>query len=165
MRIDNDLILIRHAENEINDNKPNNELLLSNQGIIQANAVSKKIYGQYDVVISSTSLRAILTAKIINNGIDPIQDERLLERGFGSINHDGKETDEEARNRFRLFLYEALVKYSDKRLLLVTHGGLIRLAQDVIEERLADREPIDNCTMIKYTNGKKLILRGNWYNK
>jgi len=155
----NNLILIRHGENIYNTTLDNNKLPLSKKGISQAKNASKILANKYDIVISSTSLRTIMTSKIIDNGNMPIEDERLLERGWGNKQHDGKETDEEAKIRFKKFLTETVKKYRNKKILLVTHGSLMKLAQDVIEGEVKPRETIDNCTIIEYDKfeGKRVI--------
>lgn len=156
----NDLILVRHAEAIMDNSISNNLLTLSTLGILQAQEVSKLLENKFDIVFSSTSKRAIMTANIILQGKEPIQDVRLLERGWGNIEQDGKETNEEAKIRFTNFLKEIMENYKDKRIVLVTHGALIKLAQDVIENNSIERERVNNCTTIKYTKGKeKVILR------
>jgi len=159
MKLNNDIILIRHAENKYNEKLPNNLLPLSKRGIIQAIKARRILKGKYDIVISSVSKRAKMTAKIISRTKPLISDPRLLERGWGNINQDGKETDGEAKERFKNFLKEINQEYNKERILIVTHGSLMKIAQDVIEEQTTIREPIDNCTMIEYNaqNQKKLI--------
>ena len=60
--LNSDLILVRHGENEIDFNKENRLLTLSEEGIKQAKKVRDILEGKIDVVISSTSLRSMLTA-------------------------------------------------------------------------------------------------------
>lgn len=159
MKLNSNIILMRHAEN-VQDSKIRNDLLpLTNDGIRQAEVASKLLEGKFDIVISSTSLRAITTAKIVSK-VEPIKDARLLERGWGNLKHDGKETDEDAKKRFKLFLSETIDKYKNKNLLLVTHGSLIKLAQDVIEEKTLPRDKVNNCMIIEYNKeGQKVLLR------
>lgn len=106
-------------------------------------------------MISSISQRAIETAQIIAKEKCIEVDDRLLERGWGNENQDGKETDAEAKSRFKKFLRDILERYSNKRILLVTHGSLIKLAQDVIENNCIERERVNNCTIIKYNKNKE----------
>lgn len=161
MKFYNDVILIRHAEN-VDDSKIENNLLpLSLKGTIQAYEAANILKDKFDVVLCSPSMRTIMTANIISSLIKPIQDIRLLERGWGNLNQDGKETDEEAKTRFESFLNEVINKYKDKRILLVTHGALMKLAQDVIEQQCLPRDSIDNCTIIEYTKNKEKIITKN----
>lgn len=155
MKLYNNLILIRHAENITDKNLINNLLPLSEKGILQANEAAKLLKGKFDIVITSTSQRTIMTADIITNNSPSIQDSRLLERGWGNNDQDGKETDEEAKIRFKCFLVETINKYKDKKILLVTHGSLMKLAQDVIEDECVSRDSIENCTIIEYKKTKQ----------
>lgn len=160
MKLYNDLILVRHGESVINDNISNDLLPLTEFGKIQAKEVSTLLEDKFDIVISSVAKRAIMTAKIISNGNDPILDVRLLERGWGNKEKNGKETDEEAKVRFTAFLKDILDKYNQERIVIVTHGSLIKIAQNVIEEKTLPRDIVNNCTVIKYDKNKnKIILR------
>lgn len=152
-----ELILVRHGENVIDDNISNDLLNLSENGIVQAKNVSKILNNKFDIVISSPSKRTIETAKIISKK-EILVDSRLLERGWGN-NHNGNETDEEAKVRFKSLFNELENKYKDKRILLITHGSLMRLAQDVIENKIIPRERVNNCDIIRYIN------KGNRYMK
>lgn len=96
MKLFNDLILVRHGESVLDNSIPNDLLPLTEVGIKQAKEAQKILQNKFDIVISSTSKRAIMTAKIIAEGKEPLQDERLIERGWGNKEKDGKETDEEA---------------------------------------------------------------------
>lgn len=160
LRLSSDLIFVRHAE-EIRDSDIDNNLLpLTNLGIAQAQEVSKLLENQFDIIFCSTSMRALITARIISHGEEPIQDKRLLERGWGNKKQDGNETDKEAEIRIINFLKEIMKKYSGKRILIVTHGALIKIAQNAIENNVIDRGRLNNCATIKYTkNGKKLVLK------
>ena len=157
----NDLIFVRHAEAVIDETLPNNLLPLTQLGAIQAEEVSKLLENQYDIVISSISNRAVMTAKAILKGKEPIQDKRLLERGWGNEQQDGKETDEEAEIRITNFLKEIIEKYKNNRIVIVTHGSLIKIAQNVIENQKLERGRINNCTTIKYTKNKEKIVIKN----
>lgn len=157
----NDLIFVRHAEAIIDETLPNNLLPLTELGALQAEKVSKLLENQYDIVISSISNRAVMTAKAILKGKEPIQDKRLLERGWGNEQQDGKETDEEAEIRITNFLKEIIEKYKNNRIVIVTHGSLIKIAQNVIENQKLERGRINNCTAIKYTKNKEKIVIKN----
>lgn len=145
------LTMIRHGENEYIDNVENNLLPLSEAGKKKSEWASKILKNDFDIIISSNSKRALETAKIISPRKKIIEDIRLIERGWGNEMHDGTETDDEARERFKEFINEIIYKYYNKRVLLVFHGGLMKLAQDVIENQILKRESIDNCNIIKYT--------------
>lgn len=159
-----DLVFVRHGENIINSAISNDFLPLTELGIKQAEEVKKIIGDNFDVVISSISMRCIMTAKIIMNGGDPIKEIRLLERGWGNKEQDGRETDEQAKERLLFFLKDISKRYHQKRVVIVTHGALMRLAQDVIENNCIKREHINNCDIIEYNrNGKKKVIKATNY--
>ncbi len=156
----NHIIFIRHAENVNNLSVPNNELELTNLGIKQAINARKYLNGKFDILVSSPSKRAIMTAKLIAPNFNIICDERLLERGWGNKEHNGLESDSEAKTRITIFLREYMSKYPNKSILFVTHGSLIKLSQDVIEEKILARSNIDNCDIIEYSKNKcKKIIK------
>ena len=143
-----EIILVRHGENVIDDIIPNDLLELSSVGINQAKKVSKILKNNFDIIISSPSKRTFDTAKIISNDKEIIIDDRLLERSW--YHSDGNETDNEAKRRFKELFDELEIKYKGKTVLLVTHGALIRLAEDVIENKELLRDRVNNCDIIKY---------------
>ena len=154
------IILVRHGENIFNDNIPNDLLELSALGIKQAMWVKERLNNNFDVVFSSTSKRTIDTASIISPKIKAIQDERLLEKGYGNHKH-GDETLKEAETRFKEVLDEVIKKYPNKKILFVIHGALMKLAQDVIEGENLKRDPIDNCEIIKYERTSDEVFNKN----
>lgn len=90
MELYNNLILIRYAENIIDENLSNSLLSLSDRGILQAKQAAELLKEKFDIVISSPSKRAIMTANIISKNKKILQDSRLLERGWGNNEQDGK---------------------------------------------------------------------------
>ena len=133
-------------------------LPLSENGIRQVNNVKDKLNCSFNSIFSSPSLRCMETANIINNSIPHIIDVRLLEKGYGNKKHDGNETVFDTINRFVDFLHD-LKKYKDQNVLVVTHGGFIRLVQNVIEEKNTRRKHINNCDFIKYEKKDNELLR------
>lgn len=158
IKLNNEFIFIRHGENVNDVNLVNDDLYLSDLGIEQAKKAARLLNNNFDIIISSPAKRCIITATILSH-LDKkiIVDKKLYERGWGS-NKKGNETDFEAKERFLDFLLDINEKYIDKRILVVTHGSLMKLIQDVIEQKCIARENIDNCTMIKYDKEKKKIL-------
>ena len=143
------LILIRHGENINDSTLDNNSLPLSDNGRKQALIAKDKLTDSFDIFISSPALRCRKTANIINSDIPCIIDDRILEKGYGNKKHDGNESVFEATIRFTDFLND-LKKYRDKKVLVITHGSLIRLAENIIEENNKKRKHIDNCAFVKY---------------
>ena len=145
-----DILLTRHGQTEWNvlkkvQGKANIALNETgeNQALITAqNLIDEEI----DLIISSPLKRALQTAEIINKtkNIPLIIDERISERDFGEF--EGKETSsfnfeefwsykinkkyEKAENikdffdRIYNFLDEIKETYKNKRILIVTHGGV-----------------------------------------
>ena len=155
-----DIVFVWHGENIADSTISNDFLPLTELGIKQAEEAMKIIGNNFDAVISSTSTRCVMTAKVIMNGEEPIKDVRLLERGWANKEHDGRETDEQAKERFIGLLKDIAKRYKKQRVVIVTHGSFIKLAQDVIENRCIERNRINNCSIIEYNrNGKKIILK------
>lgn len=155
------IYLYRHGETNwnvedgITGQLENIDIYFTEFGSKQINEISEDIRkNKIEIIYSSDLSRAIETAQIIAKEKCIEVDDRLLERGWGNENRDGKETDDEAKSRFEKFLRDILEKYSNKRILLVTHGSLIKLAQDVIENNCIERERVNNCTIIKYNKNK-----------
>ena len=148
------LIFIRHAENIVDDKLSNNRLPLSKKGIIEATSARDKLSNSFDLIISSPAKRACQTAEIIGNNMNYVTDKRLLEKGYGNKLQDGKESDIDAVIRIHSFL-DDLKKYPNKRILIVTHGSLLNLIRNVMEEKNIKRNHIGNCYISKYENIKE----------
>ncbi|MDR2524394.1 MAG: histidine phosphatase family protein [Candidatus Nomurabacteria bacterium] len=145
----NSITFIRHAENTEDDNLSNNDLPLSEHGKRQAEWASGILPQNPNRVFTSTSKRAIDTAKIIAPEKDILPDDRLLERGWGA-GQDGDETDAAAKERLTSFLNNITETRKGENVLVVTHGGLIRLTEQIIENgEGSDR--IENCQIICYS--------------
>lgn len=157
IKLNNEYIFLRHGENVYIENIPNDDLTLSDLGIFQAEAIRKKLKMNFDIVVSSPAQRCLKTAKIVSHSKHIIMDERLYERGWGN----GKNGDEsilEAKERFLDFLLNINETYTNKKILIVTHGSLMRLIQDVIEQNCVIRERISNCDVIQYNKTKKKTI-------
>ena len=150
----NKFIIIRHGENIFDDTIPNNMLSLSSLGIKQAKWARDILNNDFDIVFTSISKRTKETAKIISKNIKPIEDKRLLEK-YGNEKQDGTETEEEATKRFKLFLEEIEKNYQNKKILIVTHGALMKIIQDIIENKKEERGLINNCDIIIYEDDNK----------
>ena len=118
-----DILLTRHGQTEWNvlkkvQGKANIALNETgeNQALITAqNLIDEEI----DLIISSPLKRALQTAEIINKtkNIPLIIDERISERDFG-------ENIKDFFDRIYNFLDEIKETYKNKRILIVTHGGV-----------------------------------------
>ncbi len=160
MKIKNKMIFVRHAENIYDCNIKNDELFLTRVGEKQAQKVHNFLNNDFDIVYSSKSKRSIDTAKIIcNNSKKIIVDDRLIEKGW--YKKDGNETEEKTKIRVKSFLNYINTQYTNKIILVVTHGALIKLIQDIIENKKIERKRVYNCTVVIYNKNLIGIGRGN----
>ena len=148
------LIFLRHGENVTNNKLSNNLLPLSKKGRKKANIIKDKLNNDFDIIISSPSLRTKETAKIVGNNSNFIIDKRLLEKGYGNKQQDGNETTMEAYERLIGFL-DDLKEYKNKKVLIVTHGSLLNLAKNIMEEKNIKRNHIGFCYYIEYLINKE----------
>ena len=123
---------------------------LNSTGIEQAKQTKKELENaKYDIVICSPMHRAIQTAEIINKdrNVPIITDERIRERKLGEL-EGNKVTDETEKKiwdynlnyqipngenihdfekRILEFFNEIKLKYVDKTVLIVAHGGIAKV--------------------------------------
>ena len=142
---------IRHGETDWNVAKKaqgQTDIELNENGIKQANA-AKELVQQLkpDIIISSPLKRAYKTAEIVADGkIEIIVNDKLQERCFGgyegvkittipweefyhcekNISDGNMEPVLDLLERVKNVLAEIKQKYSDKKVLIVTHGGTLR---------------------------------------
>ncbi len=149
------LILIRHGKNIDDDQLPNLELPLSEEGVRQAlwarNVISRT-YSHIDAVFSSTSRRTIQTARVIcaeRFGYEIVNSEQLLEAGYGT----SYETDDEAKQRAERALARIFERCDDKIVMLIAHGRLIAMMEEKINKTAIKRK-IENCAITIYSGQK-----------
>ena len=120
-------------------------------------------------------IRTKHTCEIVNvNNIPVIYDERIMERDGGVLTNtiiddyyitgyynyystnipEGLETLPELFNRIHAFIDDIKEKYSDKNILLVTHGGTIRAINGyfngINEKGIIDNPGLKNCEIKFY---------------
>lgn len=177
-----DILITRHGQTEWNVLKKvqgKADIELNENGINQAVLTAKNLRNEkIDLIISSPLKRALQTAQIINQSknIPIIIDERISERDFGEF--EGKETKnfnfeefwsykvnkkyEKAENikdffdRIYKFLDETKEKYKNKRILIVTHGG-VSIPMKCYFSEIPDMDTllplcIGNCEVEKFEN-------------
>jgi broad specificity phosphatase PhoE len=186
------LLLVRHGETDWNrtgrwqghSNTPLNEL-----GRQQARELAESLDG-VDVVYSSDLARARETAEILAErlGIEVRYDPRLRERSFGAweglTSTEIEERFEEAHRRWQAgeapgaddaepfdefgrrvqsFLADVLERHPDETVLVIGHGGSIRVIHAAATDLDYVRDhrqipPVANCTVARYvaTGGKLL---------
>lgn len=152
------ILVTRHGQtdwNVLEKLQGKTDIELNDRGRQQAKETSELIKNEnIDVIITSPLKRAKETAEIINKNfqVTIIEDNRLMERGFGksegltkddriklkeiypevndvwnynkNIDFNGIETMHNFCNRIYKFLDEIIEKYKEKNILIVTHGGV-----------------------------------------
>lgn len=145
--------VVRHGETKWNTKKMiqgHKDSPLTNNGISQAKELAKELRKiKFDIIFSSDLLRAKRTAEIIaaERKLAVETTKLLRERTFGHL--EGKtlgalksfgnleeiyrsklypdiESDEEIATRMITFLREAAIAHAGKRILVVTHGGIMK---------------------------------------
>lgn len=159
------ITLIRHAESIYNEKKllqGQVDCELSEKGIIDTREKAKNFSSDFDVCFCSSLKRARQTAEILVPNVNTIYDDRLKERGLGiwenTLITDEKqfllhnkivplngETFKEFDNRILDFLKMIKTDYSDKKILIVTHGGVIYSVCRILEIKL---KPIENLEIV-----------------
>lgn len=175
------ILLTRHGQTDWNVQRRiqgKTDIELNETGIEQARITGEKLRTKYiDLIISSPLKRAAKTAQLIaeSKNIPIIYDNRIEERAFGEF--EGKTPEEfdfdeiwnykinkqyedaesvgETFDRVYKFLEDVKEKYSDKTLLLVTHGGItvpIRAYFEGIPEGMEVLRGlgIENCEVKEY---------------
>lgn len=153
---------VRHGETDLNNPVRRMQGIsnydLNMNGIRQAEATRDKLANEeFDIIISSPLKRARHTAEIINEvkNIPLIFDDRLIERNYGkiegevfnkeycSLDYDfekiGGEAIDKYMARLKEFIFDVKKKYSDKKVLVVAHNGIISVISCILEGEPEDR--------------------------
>jgi broad specificity phosphatase PhoE len=179
------LLLVRHGETDWNRDgrwQGGSDTHLNDVGRAQANALARTLDGSVDAIYSSDLARARETAEILaaKLGLEVYVDERLRERSFGAW--EGLTTSEieqrfaQQHERWRLgegagsedaepfetfgarvagFLDELLERHPDEEVLVVAHGGSIRVIHALARglDYVRDHRSIPgvaNCVVSRY---------------
>lgn len=122
---------------------------LSEKGLAQAAALAEKLKDtEFDLIFSSPLTRAKQTAQAVadSKGMEVLVDERLIETNFGEFEgvpryceeyqaakrdhfkrYPGGESYFDMAYRIYDFLFMLKREYADKRVLVVSHGGVCRI--------------------------------------
>lgn len=171
------LYVVRHGQTGWNEKKKTMgrmDMPLSNVGIEQSEQLKEELEGtNIDLIFCSPLTRAKETANIINKSkkVTMELDSRLMERSLGNlegrdytedndrlwdinINTDDYyiEKMEDMKDRVYDFLEDVINNYSDKDVLVVTHGGVTALFNCYFNDTLYDG-PISN----KFLESGKVI--------
>ena len=156
---------VRHGQTDLNSPirrmQGSTNISLNDVGRSQAKEAGQKLKGMgFDLIISSPYKRAYETASIINQylNIKLITDDRIKERDYGDLetkvfqmeycsfdfNYDGLHAEDfnHYKNRLFDFLSDLKTKYSDKKILVVSHNGVIGVLSCLIEGMPEDRNYI-----------------------
>ena len=179
------LLLVRHGETDWNRDgrwQGGSDTRLNDVGREQARALAQQLDGEIDVLYSSDLARARETAEIVaaKLGLEVRLDPRLRERGFGSweglttieieerfadahrrwlagegAGADDAEAFEDFSARVEEFLSDVLRLHPGEEVLVVSHGGSIRVIHAlaagvdyVRDHRLIPGVP--NCSVARY---------------
>lgn len=145
------VIFVRHGQSEANRigiiQGSSIDTPLSSHGLDQAEAAAKTAPKDVDVCFCSHLMRARQTAKIMFPYLDPVIDDRLIERGLGvwegklydesrrlleyQSTPEGGEEFYEVEARIRSFLEMLKRDYPDKKVACVSHAGTIYSALEM----------------------------------
>lgn len=164
------LYILRHGETDYNlEGKFQGRVntALNETGIKQSYKTKEKLEKiKFDIVISSPLDRAVQTTKIVTN-INPIIDERIVERSFGTLegeysipDYENKikmyniETYEQICERVYDFLNDILKKYKNTdNILIGTHSCVAQIIETYFNKNL------------NKTNWKEFKLKNAEYKK
>ena len=171
------LYVVRHGQTDWNTEgriQGRTDIVLNQTGIEQANEVRNKIDElEIDFIISSPLTRTKQTAEIINKNksVEIKFDDRLKERNFGAFEGlirkqldkyedlfdynlnksiENGESIQDVFKRVHGFLEELNEKYEDKKILLVTHGGVSRAIDSYYTNNIEDDCILKNCEIKEY---------------
>lgn len=173
--------LIRHGVTEWNRlgrAQGISDIPLNEDGMKQAEALAKRFtYGEWDLLYSSNLIRARQTAEIVQQSIGAatvLTDERVREIDWGLMDGTteedriarwgahyrgldlGSEDRQHVAKRGIAFLDQMAVQHPDKRILIVSHGGLIGFTlQHLLPQRFS-KTIIGNTalTILTHTNNE-----------
>lgn len=176
------IYLTRHGQtdwNAINRIMGTVDMPLNTLGLEQAKQKQNDLLeAKIDLIICSPLLRAKQTADIINKNrnIPIIFDDRICERNFGEFegktiedfdfasywdyyknNHyDNSENVQDFFDRIYKLLDDIILKYKDKNVLLITHGGVGMAVECYFKKEIPkgslinSKISLDNCEIKKY---------------
>jgi broad specificity phosphatase PhoE len=172
------LVFVRHGQTDVNSKNLINGLNdegLNEKGIEQAKSIIDKIKSyDYDFIICSPLSRARETANIINiKNKDIIYDNRIIERDAGYLTLTPAFSDESdwwnvnpkcdykdselvrhIIERIYNFIDEQKNKYSNKTIIVVTHGGIMRCVNTyfhgIPDDGDLSKINFDNCDINEY---------------
>ena len=183
------IYIIRHGQTDWNIEhriQGKTDIVLNTEGIKQVELITQKIANlKIDSIISSDLKRAYMTAQIINEKFNKTikADKRLREFNFGTLegitrdqitqeiwkkfDENSKqfnaETKKEVFNRIKSFIDDIKSKNLNKNVLVVTHGGPIRMINYYIDngDNFNDKKYLDEYVNLKIKNLDLCIIDEN----
>ena len=180
------IYIIRHGQTDWNiehRTQGQTDIALNTNGIKQAELITQKISNlRIDSIISSDLKRAYMTAQIINKNFHKAieTDKRLREFCFGTLegitrdkitqetwekfNENPKqfnaETKEEIFNRIKSFIKDMKSEIKNKKVLVVTHGGPIRMIKYYLDngDNYSDKKYLEEYMNLKINNMDLFII-------
>ena len=180
------IYIIRHGQTDWNiehRTQGQTDIALNTNGIKQAELITQKISNlKIDSIISSDLKRAYMTAQIINKNFHKAieTDKRLREFCFGTLegitrdkitqetwekfNENPKqfnaETKEEIFNRIKSFIKDMKSEIKNKKVLVVTHGGPIRMIKYYLDngDNYSDKKYLEEYMNHKINNMDLFII-------
>ncbi len=170
------IYFVRHGQSESNKKGTltgHMDVSLSEEGIEQAKKASLELSSDFHHIYCSDLIRCKQTAEILNKklNLSITYDSRLRERNFGSLagktwNELGEELREIDKNqeydyrphggehvddvKIRIFscIEEIKIKHSNKKILIVTSGGVIRLLHKELHGQTFDN--VENSSVHEF---------------
>ena len=170
----------RHGQTDYNKEElilGTTDIELNETGLAQAQELAEKVkeLGCIDLIIASPMKRAMRTAGIVSErtGISIVTDERLREWDYGEYEGKTRFTGGFAENKaefgvkmgrtgesllqlaHRVYsvLDDIREKYSDRTVLIVSHGGICRVIETYFNDMTTEEYSgwfMDNCQLIEY---------------
>ena len=163
------LLVARHGQTQWNVDKRicgRTDLPLTEVGLAQAEVLAENAVGcNIDVIIASPMIRAQQTAAAVSRkiGIPVMTDDRLIEQDYGEYEGKDRLTQAFVDNKrqfakrcpggestlqlgYRVysFLEELKGKYTDQTVLVVCHGGIMRVIRSYFED-MSNEEYANYC--------------------
>ncbi len=177
----------RHGQTDFNRDElilGTTDIELNSTGIRQAAELAERIDGMdcIDLIIASPMKRAMKTAMTVSErtGIPVFYDDRLREWDYGWFEGKSRFTDGFAENKINYgmrmgvdgesllqlshrvysMLDDVIQNYSDKNVLLVSHGGVCRIIETYFNDMTTEEFSgwfMENCEIICYTTDRREV--------
>lgn len=167
------IFMVRHGETDWNLYKRiqgKTDIELNSNGVSQAKVIAEKLVeANIDVIVASPLKRAKKTAEIIGERIKcpVIYEDDLIERNYGefegrpredfdfygfwsydkNLNGNGVENIRDFFDRVYRVLDKIKLKYNGKNVLLVTHGGVVRVVNCYFNEDIDKNDALASITL------------------